>query len=520
MVDWNSPLYYLVMWWWLKLFGISELTVRLPSIIVSFLALPLLWVVGTRLGDERTGLLAAVLYVFLPFSLYYTVEARVYAFTMFFSAAIISLTYQFFGVDSTSPGGGKCTTETFTDGSPQVAKAGFKRSILWSITAGLGLLWHILFISTFVSCCIWILGVVKRTAWKHVALMALGAVCIALLWDIRLPQIMAIKTQATDDYLHMMPLWFELSRPVSYVLEFFSGLGTETINWHEVPAVVLSLLCVAVLPAVLPIWRSRSSNVITCRIWAALFSVSAAVNLLFFSFSMPPQWRDAYACAVLITCFTCFGVAWFVVPRFNLPYDNRYLLLYLNVLASAMLPLGIDIVKDVHFSYVYRYAVPALPAAILLAALALSRLKRMSCGLLGVLALIVWFPTYVDYFVPTSRHWEDYRSIDGVLEQAGKTDLIMVHHTYPVAVLGVARYMPVAKELLSWSDRTELKKVPDDLLPVLKGKTGLYLVKARAADYNASSPVEDWLRAHARVQSTYRFPSQVIYFVPLHAQTF
>ena len=74
----TPPLYYLLLFFWIKLFGQSESALRSMSALASLSAVPLTFHLGRKLYDERTGLLAAVLMSFSSFQIYYAQEARAY----------------------------------------------------------------------------------------------------------------------------------------------------------------------------------------------------------------------------------------------------------------------------------------------------------------------------------------------------------------------------------------------------------------------------------------------------------
>ena len=77
--DVHPPLYFLALHIWVSLFGTSEFSVRLLSALPSALVIPLLFRLGCRLLDVRTGLVAAAICAVSMFQIYYAQEARSYA---------------------------------------------------------------------------------------------------------------------------------------------------------------------------------------------------------------------------------------------------------------------------------------------------------------------------------------------------------------------------------------------------------------------------------------------------------
>jgi hypothetical protein len=82
--DRQPPLYDLVLWLTIKVFGTSEFAVRLPSLIAGTLVIPVLYELGRELYDRRTGLLAAAFAAVSPLLIWYSQEVRMYEFIALF----------------------------------------------------------------------------------------------------------------------------------------------------------------------------------------------------------------------------------------------------------------------------------------------------------------------------------------------------------------------------------------------------------------------------------------------------
>jgi uncharacterized membrane protein len=89
--DVHPPLHHTVLWLTVRLLGDSENAVRLPSLIAGTLLIPLLYRVGCELYDRRAGLAAAALGAVAPFPVWYSQEARMYAFFMLFATLAVWL---------------------------------------------------------------------------------------------------------------------------------------------------------------------------------------------------------------------------------------------------------------------------------------------------------------------------------------------------------------------------------------------------------------------------------------------
>jgi len=82
MTESTPPVFYVLGWLSGKL-GDPTVWIRLPSVLAGAAAVPVLYMLGTKLGRWRTGLLAAALIAVLPFAVFYGSEARAYGLLVF-----------------------------------------------------------------------------------------------------------------------------------------------------------------------------------------------------------------------------------------------------------------------------------------------------------------------------------------------------------------------------------------------------------------------------------------------------
>jgi mannosyltransferase len=75
----SPPLYFLILHYWVILFGTSEFAVRLLSALFGVLALPMIYVLGRQLFNEEVGLVAALILALSSFNIQYSQEARMYS---------------------------------------------------------------------------------------------------------------------------------------------------------------------------------------------------------------------------------------------------------------------------------------------------------------------------------------------------------------------------------------------------------------------------------------------------------
>lgn len=90
--DFHPPGYFAVLWVWDHIFGYSEITSRLTSVIFGVLTVYLTYLIGKKLISRRVGTLGALLLAVNPLHLYYSQEARMYS----FAALAGSLSFYFF----------------------------------------------------------------------------------------------------------------------------------------------------------------------------------------------------------------------------------------------------------------------------------------------------------------------------------------------------------------------------------------------------------------------------------------
>src|SRR3989338_11075563 len=87
--DFHPPLYHLVIKAWISVFGISEPAVRTPSILFAIGTIYLTYLIGRKLYDQKTGIIAALLLATAPLHIYYSQEARMYMMAAFFTTLSI-----------------------------------------------------------------------------------------------------------------------------------------------------------------------------------------------------------------------------------------------------------------------------------------------------------------------------------------------------------------------------------------------------------------------------------------------
>ena len=88
-IDQHPPLYYLLLHYWIALFGDTPYAARLLSALFGTATIPIIYLIGKRMSGALVGLAAAVLLAFSLFNIYFAQETRMYTLLMFNAAVTI-----------------------------------------------------------------------------------------------------------------------------------------------------------------------------------------------------------------------------------------------------------------------------------------------------------------------------------------------------------------------------------------------------------------------------------------------
>lgn len=166
-------------------------------------------------------------------------------------------------------------------------------------------------------------------------------------------------------------------------------------------------------------------------------------------------------------------------------------------LASVCLgPSVQDLVSGTHTASITRYAVGALPAALLIVSRSIARLpilKRVFCLVLLIVSYVagVW----KIYVTPYRSH--DYFPEAGAVtaSMVQSEDLVLIH-SIPSAVLGVTRYLNASFSVACWIDQLGQKKVPDDIRRLISNRKRIAVLRVHKME-DDKEPEVDWLKANA-----------------------
>jgi mannosyltransferase len=159
----TPPLYYVLLWLWSRVFGLSEAGLRSFSALCGTATIAVVWAIGRRLASPRAGLIAALLTATNPFLLWYSQEARAYSLLLAMSA--VSLLALVRVLASPSP----------------------RRGLAWGVSCALALAAHYYAAVVVVPEALWLAIVLRRRGLLSLQRVALGLAPIIVVAGAQLP---------------------------------------------------------------------------------------------------------------------------------------------------------------------------------------------------------------------------------------------------------------------------------------------------------------------------------------------
>ena len=328
---------------------------------------------------------------------------------------------------------------------------------LWIVASAAGFLTHYFFVFPWLAIVAYLLIRPGKVARTRLVACLLLLAVLILPWYARMPESLA-SWRITKDWLKWQPRGFDrLAASRDLVLQFFS-------------------------------WRNK--------LW--------------------PDHRTTNIAALILFGFVAVAMVWRLRAQV---FSQSRLLLWLLFVATCTGPLVFDLVQHSYTAAYPRYAIAALPAAYLLAGAGLACLGRRTRIIVLVLIVLAWAPNVLSIYGSQSRNWQPIREVShSVSAHSSSSDLILIH-SIPSGVLGIARYADGPAELASWVGQLRTRRVPESIHKLAAGRTRVLFV--RMHEVGEPAPEEDWLRANAVVSHETRLGSaRIIDFQPLHAETF
>jgi hypothetical protein len=199
--DTSPPLYYLLLAGWTRLAGTGDPALHLFSVTCALATLAVFWLVARRVGTGRDGVLAVLLFTFAPVSLYYAVEARMYALLWLVSTLTAWLTLRL------------------------AVRSDRGTLAAWVLVGAFGLLTHYFYVFVWAACGGWLLLRPRRI---HRGLLVLAAAATLLLvapWYHLVPETLA-RWRVTGHWLDGRPSPIALvTAPLVLGWSYLSGRG-------------------------------------------------------------------------------------------------------------------------------------------------------------------------------------------------------------------------------------------------------------------------------------------------------
>lgn len=331
--------------------------------------------------------------------------------------------------------------------------------LAWVLVSAAGLLTHYFFVFVWAGMVVWLILHAGRVARR----MTLAGVFLAglavLPWYARLPEDL-LRWRVTGYWLTMEPADYDPQQaPLQLALGFVATRGLWGGGRSADQATVVVYAIYALAGAVL-VWKLR---------WRAL--------------------------------------------------QGRCLLLWLWLAAACLGPALFDHLRGTYTAAIPRYALAGMPAAFLLMGLGLSRLPARIRWALLALVIVCWLPGWRRIYSSRSRSFCPLQEVARDLGQrAVESDLILVH-SIPSGVLGIARYLQAPVPVASWVGQLGQRRVPESVASLTSGRRRVFLVLVHTVGEPA--PEEAYLRERATpVRDERRQTARIIEFAPPSGERF
>jgi 4-amino-4-deoxy-L-arabinose transferase-like glycosyltransferase len=222
------------------------------------------------------------------------------------------------------------------------------------------------------------------------------------------------------------------------------------------------------------------------------------IGLQFFSGRVKDVGADRIANFAAVVLFMVLLVAMTWRLRMRL-FEPRRLLLWFWLIAACAGPFAYDFLQRTYTAAVPRYAAAALPAAYLLAAVGATCLPARARAITLSLIIFAWAPSLVSIYQAISRREQPLSDIAHAVSLDGSPSELILVHSIPSGVLGIARYANGSAALASWVGQLGERQVPDSIHALVAGRTRIRFV--RVHEVGQPAPEEDWLRENAEVLS-------------------
>jgi hypothetical protein len=217
----TPPVYYVLAWGWTKVFGSDDVAIRSLSALAGTITIPVVYGAAAKLVSRRAGVIAAAICAVHPYLIWYSQEARAYAFLVLFTALAL-----LFFADALRSGSGRSLA-------------------LWAVCSALALASHYFAAFVIAPQAVLLLVHVRRRP-TYLALSGLAAASLALL-----PLLVAQRSTGNADWISDEAVRDRVRMLVEY---FTTGRSGWVADW-----LVAVVLAVSLAGAVLMVreWRRR-----------------------------------------------------------------------------------------------------------------------------------------------------------------------------------------------------------------------------------------------------------------------
>jgi uncharacterized membrane protein len=234
------------------------------------------------------------------------------------------------------------------------------------------------------------------------------------------------------------------------------------------------------------------------------------------------DWRNLLTLAVVAPMTAL--IAWRGGPWLS----ARRMLLGFWLAAAFLEPAIFDLLRGTGTMSVPRYIIAGMPAAYLLIASGLGRLRRPVRSTFLLLLVMAWLPGIARFYFSESRRHpanDPFSQLGQDLADSTDRSCLVIVHSIPSGVAGVARYMEAHDAsargigFASWVGQLKQRRVPEDIRALAAGRRRIIFVNIHAVGEPA--PEETWLREYATLaRSSSRGAAQILEFLPCNSEIF
>lgn len=331
--------------------------------------------------------------------------------------------------------------------------------ILWITTSAAGFLTHYFFIFPWLAVVAYFLLNPGKFRLRSLLAAMFAVPLLVLPWYLQVPDQMS-RWRVTKDWLKLSPPHFSFIRTAAkQFLQFFSCEGSG--------------------------------------LWSAPAWSSTAALILFICIILLMLWRLSFRAI-----------------------SGWPLLLWLWFIAASAGPIVIDFIQKTYSSRHPRYSLAALPAAYLIAGFGLSRMGRLARGLALIVIAALWAPSLAGVYRKRSRGNQPFRQLAQLLDYTTNASDVILVHSIPAGVLGVARYSNTPAGIASWVEQLGSRHAPDAIKQLAAGHPRVYYVRIEHT-LREARPEEEWLQQNAGAISSKQLQAiTVTEFKPRNAGAF